>query len=368
MRIALVVERFEECAGGGEQIVWNVARELRRAGDEVHVVARRGVATPGVTLHRLRVPAFWQPLRVSSFAMLAGRELRGAGFDVVHSYSRTLHQDLFHAGGGSHADSMLKTYGEAGTRARRLSPRHALLLALERRIFADPSQTIECVSEMVRSQIAERFAVPRERLTLLHYGVDVERFEPERNAAAGRRLRDELRAADATVWLFAGSGWRRKGLDTALAALAGAESRNTHLWVAGGDTVKPWQERATRLGLAERVRFLGSRSDMESLYAAADGLLLPTRYDAFGLVCLEAAASGIPVVTCESAGASELMHKAGVVVKRADDIAAFSGALDRLSDAGLRETLGAEGLRVAREKSWVHHVEGLRAIYRRISR
>ena len=62
------------------------------------------------------------------------------------------------------------------------------------------------------------------------------------------------------------------------------------------------------------------------------------------------------------------MHRAGVVVKRADDIAAFSGASDRLSDAGLRETLGAEGLRVAREKSWVHHVEGLRAIYRRISR
>ena len=105
------------------------------------------------------------------------------------------------------------------------------------------------------------------------------------------------------MWLFAGSGWRRKGLDTALAALAGAESRNTHLWVAGGDTVKPWQERAARLGLGERVRFLGSRSDMESLYAAADGLLLPDPLrPAFGLVCLEAAASGIPVVTCESAG------------------------------------------------------------------
>jgi len=368
MRIALVVERFEACAGGVEQVVWNVARELCRAGDEVHVIARSGEETPGVMLHRVRVPSFWQPLRVSSFSLRASREVRGADFDVVHAYSRTLHQDLFHAGGGSHADSMLQTYGEAGTRARRLSPRHALLLALERRIFADSSQTIECVSSMVRRQIAERFGVPHERLPVLHCGVDAERFEPERNAAAGRQLREELGAASSTVWLFAGSGWHRKGLDTALAALAGAEQRHTHLWIAGGDPVKPWQERAARLGLAERVRFLGTRSDMEHLYAAADGLLLPTRYDAFGLVCLEAAASGIPIVTCESAGASELLHEAGVVVKRAEDVTAFSGALDRLSDAKLREALGAEGLRVARENSWVHHVERLRALYQRIRR
>jgi UDP-glucose:(heptosyl)LPS alpha-1,3-glucosyltransferase len=263
---------------------------------------------------------------------------------------------------------MLQTYGEAGARARRLSPRHALLLALERRIFADSCQTIECVSDMVRRQIAERFGVPHERLPVLHCGVDAERFEPERNAAAGRRLRQELGAAGAIVWLFAGSGWRRKGLDTALAALAGAEGRDTHLWVAGGDAVKPWQELAGRLGLAERVRFLGTRRDMQGLYAGADGLLLPTRYDAFGLVCLEAAASGIPVVTCESAGASDLLHEAGVVVKRAEDVAAFSDALDRLSDAGLRESLGAEGLRVARKNSWAHHVERLRALYQRIRR
>jgi len=363
MRIALVVERFEDCAGGGEQIVWNVARELGRAGEEVHVIARRGEGAPGVAFHRVPVPSFWQPLRVSSFSLRAGQEVRDAGFDVVHSYSRTLHQNLFHAGGGSHADYMLQTYGEAGARARRLSPRHALLLALERRIFADPGQTIECVSHMVRRQIAERFAVPDERLTLLHYGVEVERFEPERNAAARRPLREEL---GATVWLFAGSGWRRKGLDTALAALAGAECRDTHLWIAGGDAVKPWQELAAQLGLAERVRFLGTRGDMEGLYAGADGLLLPTRYDAFGLVCLEAAASGIPVITCESAGASDLMHEAGIVVKHAEDSAAFSDALDRLSDPGLRESLGAQGLRVARENSWAHHVERLRAIYRRI--
>jgi UDP-glucose:(heptosyl)LPS alpha-1,3-glucosyltransferase len=332
----------------------------------VHVIARRGRAAPGVTLHPLRVPSFWQPLRVSSFARLAGREIRAGDYDVVHSFTRTLCQDLFHAGGGSHADSMLQTYGEAGARARRISPRHALLLALERRIFADPAQTIECVSGMVRRQIAARFGVPAERLPVLHCGVDAERFEPTSNAGAGRQLREELGASDSLVWLFAGSGWRRKGLDTAFAALAASERRDTQLWVAGADAAKPWRERAARLGLAERVRFLGARDDMEHLYAAADGLLFPTRYDGFGLVCLEAAASGIPVITCESAGASELMHEAGIVVKRAEDVAAFSAALDRLSEATLRETLGAAGLRLARQHTWASHAERLRALYGRL--
>ncbi len=161
MRIALVVERFEPAGGGVEHAVWQIAHGLAQAGDEVHVIARRTAPCKAVTLHPVSVPSFWQPLRVSAFSRRAGREARraGHGFDVVHGFSRTVHQDVFHAGGGSHAHYMARTYGKFGATLRRASPRHAALLGLERRIFADRSQTVQCVSEMVRAEICQRFGV-----------------------------------------------------------------------------------------------------------------------------------------------------------------------------------------------------------------
>ena len=120
MRIALVVERFEAGGGGVERVVWNVARELAQAGDEVHVIARRAQPADGITLHRVDVPAFWQPVRVIEFSRRAAQVQQRHGFDVVHSFSRTLHQDIVHGGGGSHADYMERAYGSLGARLRRV--------------------------------------------------------------------------------------------------------------------------------------------------------------------------------------------------------------------------------------------------------
>lgn len=368
MRIALVVERFEAAGGGVEQAVWNVAHGLAEAGDEVHVIARHGAPSPAVVLHRVAVPSFWQPLRVAAFSGRAGAAVRRGHFDVVHSFCRTRHQQVFNAGGGSHADYMLHAYGPAGAALRRLSPRHALLLEIERRILEDRSQLIQCVSRLVRDQIAMRFGVTDERLEVIHNGVDVARFEPERNAADGTKVRDELDAGNATVWLFAGSGWRRKGLDTALGALARCRDERAQLWVAGSDDVRPWRKLAERCGVAERVRFLGVRTDLERVYAGADGVFLPTRYDAFALVVLEACAAGRPIVTSGAAGAAELVGDAGVVVDDAEDVAGFSDALARLSDPRQRSRMADAGLELAARSGWQPHVEKLRSLYARVCR
>lgn len=376
MRVALVVEGFRP-AGGVEQVVWQVARGLRDAGDEVHVVAREGTPMPGVVLHRVAAPAVWQPLRVASFALGAARAVgprggpapaaRGRRFDVVHAFCRAWRQDVFHAGGGSHADYMLHTYGARRAAWRRAAPRHALQLALERRLFADPRVTVQCVSHMVAGEIAGRHGVSPGRLPVVYNGVDVGRFAPERLTASRARLRRELGApaGDASVWLLAGSGWRRKGLDVALRALALCDDRGAQLWVAGADAPAPWVRLAERLGVGGRVRFLGPRDDLEAVLAAADGLLHPSRYDAFGLVCLEAAAAQRPVVLSARTGAAELLAGAGRVVEDPEDARAFARSLDALSDRALREALGERARRVAAEHDWRRHVEELRALYAR---
>ena len=365
-RIALVVERFEPRGGGVEGVAWNVAHGLAAAGDEVWVLARRAEGPGAASLRVRRVSAGipWKPIRTLLFSSRSARAARDAGCDLVHSFSRTRHQDVYRAGGGSHAAYMERAYGAAGARLRRLSPRHAVLLGIESRVFADPRQTIQCNSLMVREEIRARYGVPDARLRLVWNGVDLERFRPERRAAERERVRAELGAPEgALAWLIVGAELHRKGLDTALRALAGGGPGDAELWVCGGEGDRPWRVLAERLGVLPRVRFLGARGDMERLYAAADALILPTRYDAFANVCLEAAASGLPVLTSGANGAAAFLGSAGLVVEEPEDAAGFAKGLDALADPALRARLGAAGRARAEERSWERHVAELRALY-----
>lgn len=365
MRIALVIERFEP-QGGVEGAAWQLAHGLLAAGEEVHVIARRSVAAPGIRIHPVSVSDVWQPARVAAFSRAARRAAPRGAFDIVHSFSRTRHQDVYSADGGSHAAYMERQYAGLAGSLRRLSPRHAILLAIEARIFADSSQIVLCPSHFVADELAARHDVARDRLVVIPYGVDLARFDPALRASAGPELRAELRAGAAPVWLLVGSGWRRKGLDTALRALALSRAHDTVLWVAGNDAADPWQARAAALGVGERVRFLGPRSDVERLYAAADALLLPTRYDAFGAVCLEAAASALPVVTSGAAGAAEVLGEGGLVVADAEDAAGFAAALDRLADPAARRARGAAARAQAEQHGMASRIAAVRALYRRV--
>jgi UDP-glucose:(heptosyl)LPS alpha-1,3-glucosyltransferase len=199
---------------------------------------------------------------------------------------------------------------------------------------------------------------------VVYNGVDVERFHPSRHAEPARVLRRALTSRSGPVWLLAGSGARRKGLDTALAALATSSTHDAELWIAGRDDPSPWQRRARALGILERVRFLGARTDMHLLYAAADGLLLPTRYDPFSNACLEAAASGRPVISSRANGAMELLETAGRVIEDAEDIRAFAQALDELGDPATRHPLGETARKIAEGNDWPLHVRRLRALHR----
>jgi len=264
---------------------------------------------------------------------------------------------------------MERRYGRLGADLRRLSPRHATLRALERRIFQDPTQCILCNSEMVRREIGQRYAVPPERLAVIPNGVDLERFHPHHHRETAAALRRQLAPEAERVLLLVGSGFRRKGVDTALevlAELATAGEQGLQLWVAGRDAPGPWRALARRRGVADQVRFLGSRDDLPDLYAAADILLLPTRYDAFANSCLEAAAAGLPVVTSGANGAAEWLGDAGLCVADPEDTQGFANALCELRDPRRRSALGVAARRRAEGASWPEHIRALRALYRRV--
>lgn len=370
LRVGLVIERFRRDGGGAESVTWRTAHALRDGGDEVSVLARESDDAPGIALHRLRAPRTWQPLRVLRFSRAATDCARRLSLDVVYSLARTAEQDVYRAGAGSHADYLEARHPGLSGALRRVSPRHAALLALERRVFRDPDQFVICNSHAVRRQIVARYAVPEERIAVLYNGVDLETFQPRPEERS--RVRDEVDPsgpADAPVWLFAANDYARKGLDTALDALARAQHGRSRLWVAGGHGDPPldsaWRRRALELGIGERVRFLGPRRDLGRVFAAADGLILPTRYDAFANVCLEAASSGLPVLTSTANGAAELFQGIGPAPLPATDASAFAAQLDALASADARRAIGAQMRSMAERHGWARHVAELRALLRR---
>jgi UDP-glucose:(heptosyl)LPS alpha-1,3-glucosyltransferase len=149
-------------------------------------------------------------------------------------------------------------------------------------------------------------------------------------------------------------------------ALARSETLNHRLWIAGRDDSRPWKRRATRLGIADRVRFLGERRDLDVLYRAVDAMVLPTRYDPFANVTLEAAAAGLPIVTSSANGAVEWLGHAIRVVEDIDDPAALASALTDFNESDQRKKAGESLALKAQEFGWPRHVETLLEEYDRI--
>jgi len=363
MRAAISIESFRPGPGGVEAAAFALASELGRRGTELTVLCRESVgeAPPRVSVERLGGPAFWQPLRVAEFSRRTARAARAGRFDVVQAYSRTRHQTVYRAGGGSHAAYMERVYARPAL--RRISPRHAVLLAIEGAAFADPRQIVLCNSRFAADEIARRHGVPAARLEVIYNGVDLERFHPRLREAALSALRAEL-GLEGPVALFAGSGFARKGLDRAIAGLARAGVKG-HLVVAGSGDARPFRDQAESLGIGDRVRFLGLRADLPALCAAADLFVLPTRYDPFANACLEAMAAGVPVATTLDNGAAELVEPGGNGFLCAED---FAPAFRALEDPARLRELGGAARRAAERLTWAAHADAVLALWERCRR
>jgi len=361
-----VIERFVPGAGGVENVAWQVAHELARQGEDVTVLAREIDPAAAVATEAISAPRAWQPIRIETFSRRSARRLARQDFDAVHGFSHTRTQDLFRAGGGSHRDWLRRTHAGLGYGARLLSPRYRVRFAIERDVFERSRQRIQCSSRLVADVLERDHGVSPDRIFLLPNGVDAERFDPTHVASDALRLR-RAHAPDATrVWLLPGSGWHRKGLDSALRALARGDA-NACLWVAGRDDPTRWIERARNLGVADRVVFLGTRDDLPAVYAASDVVVLPTRYDPFANVTIEAAAAARPIVTTRANGASEWLGDGLIALDDANDDEALAAALASLTRVDERRRRGEALAARARSLDWSSHVKALRGEYQAIA-
>ncbi len=182
------------------------------------------------------------------------------------------------------------------------------MLRAERRSFAIAKLLI-ANSNATRNVLIEKLALPAERVRTVYYGIDSDRFHAA-NGVERQALRQKFGWDDSPRVVFVGAlGDRRKGFDTLAAAWTQLCQRR--IWDAklvvigsGADQVY-WKQQLQQQGCGDSIEFLGFRSDVPDLLRAADCLVAPTRYEAYGLGVHEAICSGLATFVSRDAGVAE---------------------------------------------------------------
>jgi UDP-glucose:(heptosyl)LPS alpha-1,3-glucosyltransferase len=342
MRIGLIARRFDPAGGGTERDLIVTCRILADAGHEVRVFAAqiRG-EVDGLRVMPAPSPGVGRTLKLLSFAAWAADSARGAGADLVLSFARVLDADLLRSGGGAHASYVAvarRWQTPAAAAAMALSPYHHAQMMMERRAFASARlrRTI-AVSELVRKDLVASFAIDPATAVTLYNGVDLQRFRPELRERLRDTVRRELLLPEhARLVAFVGNGFARKGLRFLIEAWREVDAA-AHFVVAGADRTLPrYRKLAGRLGVGDRIHFLGAQPQIERLFAAVDAFALPSLFEPFGNVVMEALAAGLPVLCSEACGAAELFDPVmrELVIKDPTDLGALSRGLNELLRVG----------------------------------
>lgn len=374
IEIVQVVQELS-IAGGVETVASELARILTRNGLP-NVVLASAVGNGAEREMRIERIAPWlsriptrgafrhigRLLVVPLFTLAATRILSRHPDSVVVSHGDSLKGDVLvvHA---VNAQSLAEKRS-AGQWRWMFNPMHLWVALRDRWMIGGLRYGIYvAVSSRVREELQRFYRVPCSRIRVIPNGIDLARFKPD--PESGKAVRREFNIpSDARVLLFVGHEFHRKGLAHAIGALERLGD-NTRLLVVGSDNPAPFR-RLARIA-PERLIFTGPRSDLPALYSAADAFVLPTAYETFSLVCMEAMACALPVFATAAGGIEDYLRD-GVngfrIEMDADDIATrIAAAFD---DPALMNRMRDGALATARAYGWdrigMQYVELLKQI------
>lgn len=327
-RRVLLVSTSLMTAGAQVQVLL-LASALKERGHAVAVASLRDPEAYQEAFARIGVPVTSLGMRRGvpdprAIARLAGLVRRWRP-DIVHSHM-------------VHANLLARVTRLVSPMPVQISTAHNLTEGARWRDLAyrltDPLCTL--TTNVCRACV-ERFvavgAVPRRKIVYLPNGLNTQAFDRDERARA--ELRRALEVDDAFVWLAVGRLDTQKDYPNLLRAVAALPEPvgAVRVLVAGaGPELAALQALAAGLGLPpERVRFLGSRTDVPALMSAADGFVLSSAWEGLPMVLLEAAASRLPLVATDVGGNAEIVREdAGGLLVPAKDAAALAGALARV--------------------------------------
>jgi UDP-glucose:(heptosyl)LPS alpha-1,3-glucosyltransferase len=319
MKLAIIRKRYSS-SGGGEKFIEHLVVQLKKIGIRVSVIAQCWESQT----------CDWIPIKSSGLTRLARDKsfergvffaLKQESFDIIQTHERLLGADVFRVGDGLHA-SWLMRYRKLLNPLRRAlldwDPFHKNLLEMERRLVAETDTIFAANSELVAEELSSFYRVPSGQIHLIPNGVDTSYFEMASCDVRERSKRSFGFLESDRIIGFVGSGFLRKGLGELISALVLLPS-DIKLVIAGYDKFAiRYKQKAERLGLRGRVKFLGSIHDVRVVYWASDIFVLPTLYDPNSNATLEALSCGVPVVsTAGMGGMKEIVkNQAGLLTDR----------------------------------------------------
>jgi UDP-glucose:(heptosyl)LPS alpha-1,3-glucosyltransferase len=221
---------------------------------------------------------------------------------------------------------------------------------------------------MVKKEIIDYFKFPQEKIYVIYNAVDLKKFNSEKNLDKRKILRDKLGLShNQSAFLFVGSGFERKGLSVLLDCMVYLH-KDCFLMVIGKDKeLEKYIKKTKRLGISERVFFLGMQKDIAPFYAAADAFVLPTLYDAFANTVLEAMAASLPVITSYKCGAVDLIENGnnGFVCDSLDKTKIIE-YMKILRDPVTRQTIGKNGRDTVKNFTVENMSNSLYSLYEKI--
>lgn len=339
MRIALL-KMQSKLQGGLEKYATRIASEFAKQGADLTFLTTQmpESRSPGIeycTFPVCRWPGF---LKLEQFDRCVSRWIKANPVDIVFGMDRNRMQTHIRAGNGVHAaylKSRLASEGPIKYGLCLINPLHRKILELEKKAFESPGlKKIFVNSRMVQEEVLAHYAADPSKIEVIHNGIEWREHESVfmdwENGKAASIQKFNL---DPNVFhlLFVGHGYRRKGLDQLLKALSIWEFKDFHLSVVGKDRQPDrYKALSEKLGLKNRVSFFGSQKEVSSFYQIADALIIPSFYDPFANVTLEALSFGVHVVSSKTNGGHEILSEEnGTIIENLASTQSIAAALDR---------------------------------------
>jgi glycogen(starch) synthase len=371
--------------GGLARHVRKLSEGLVERGVDVHVLTRGGEEMAeeetacGVAIHRVREPKRPTDLgefvawveRMNSDMLAVGVELGDRyDFDLVHGHDWLVAMAGDHLARRFRAPLVTTIHATEHGRHQGWVDKHpqSYIHGVERWITNRADQVIVC-SFYMREQVAEIFGVPDERIAVIWNGIDPGDLQPHPGPEL-ERLRAQFAAPDEKLVLLIGRLVYEKGFQLALQAMPALIARHpeTRFLVAGSGThEQELRRQAEELVLMENGTFLGWMGDdvLHSLYRIADVCVVPSIYEPFGLVALEAMASGCPCIVADTGGLREVVpHEEAGLRFTARDPDSLVEMVERVfRDHDLRKRLIAEAAEHVLRFDWGDVAERTVAVY-----